>query len=321
VVVTGEGARPVSWEDDEQESGFTFQGSGLEIWGRGHPIWLEKGMKGYSDLENNTRKEMMPNKKKAKETGKGGLHSKGEFESSAHKNSCPQTDHLNELLLIGLITPEVVHDLNNQLTGILGYAELLLMKQIEDTKLINGLRTISLSAEKCKELLANLLSVSRQGTAVISLADLNEIIQKTIDLRSCAWRHKQIEVHQEFGTPIPAIPINVSTLKKALLNLFFYVEEALEARSEERRFFLRTTYSPTEGITISMTHNGAGLLSDLSSKIGQGEEAFLKTDSPVGLGLSQARQWIDVLGGGLKIEKNQSGEHLLIIHLPIKKQY
>ena len=68
--------------------------------------------------------------------------------------------------MIGKITPEVIHDINNHLTGILGYAELLSMKKIEDESIKNGLKNISFSAEKCKNLLANILSLSRQESSL-----------------------------------------------------------------------------------------------------------------------------------------------------------
>ncbi len=66
-------------------------------------------------------------------------------------------DRLSALAMIGKITPEVIHDINNYLTGILGYAELLSMKKIEDESIKNGLKTISFSAEKCKNLLSNII--------------------------------------------------------------------------------------------------------------------------------------------------------------------
>ena len=65
--------------------------------------------------------------------------------------------------MIGKITPEVIHDINNHLTGILGYAELLSMKKIEDESIKKGLKNISFSAEKCKDIAGQYLVLVPSG--------------------------------------------------------------------------------------------------------------------------------------------------------------
>ncbi len=147
-------------------------------------------------------------------------------------------DRLSALAMIGRITPEVIHDINNHLTGILGYAELLSMKKIEDESIKNGLKNITFSAEKCKVLLANLLSLSRQESAFVRFGDVNEIIEKTIDLRRCALRHQQIEVVMDLRNKIPTIAVDVVKLQKIFLNLMFKAEEALEQRVEGRKIVI-----------------------------------------------------------------------------------
>ncbi len=70
---------------------------------------------------------------------------------------------------------------------------------------------------------------------MIHLGDVKEIIEKTIELRRCALRHQQIELALDLGNKIPALVVDGIKLQKALLNLIFKAEEALEQRPEGKK--------------------------------------------------------------------------------------
>jgi len=231
-----------------------------------------------------------------------------------------QLSHLSTLLMIGRITPELIHDINNLLTGILGYTELLSMKKIEDESIKNGLKNIYLSAERCKVLIGNLLSLSRQEKSITSLEDVNEIIEKIIELRSCALRHKKIGFFKDLGNDIPVLSVDSNKIQKAILNLIFNAEEALEQRPDGRKLFFNTIYdSPTNTIVIKITDNGLGISSDRLAQIFEPCFSNKAADLGSGIGLTEARQWIGDLGGTIEVETVEGKGSSFVIHLPVKK--
>jgi two-component system NtrC family sensor kinase len=229
-------------------------------------------------------------------------------------------NQLRDLAMIGKITPEVIHDINNQLTGILGYAELLSMKKIEDESIKNGLKNITFSAEKCKDLLANILDLSRQGISPVHLGDVNEIVEKTIELRKCALRHRQIEIIRELKTKIPTISVDVIKLQKILLNLIFKTEETLEFRPEGKKLIFKTSVTsqkPT-GVIITISANGFGMSPDRLAHI---LDLLPGAESEVpgkAIRLNDTQQWIDDLGGTLKIDSSEGEGPVFMIYLPVK---
>ncbi|MBI4764773.1 MAG: HAMP domain-containing histidine kinase [Deltaproteobacteria bacterium] len=228
-------------------------------------------------------------------------------------------ERLSGLAMIGKITPEVIHEINNHLTGILGYAELLSMKKIEDESIKKGLKNISFSAEKCKELLANVMSLSREESPLIRFGDVNEIIEKTIDLRRCALRHQQIELVLELGEKIPALAAGGVNLQKALLNLIFKAEEALEQRSEGRKIAIKTHFDfLNHTVAITLSANGFGMVHDRLAGILKFFPAEDSRESENGLMIREARQWIDENGGSLTIDSNKGEGPVFMVLLPVR---
>jgi signal transduction histidine kinase len=228
-------------------------------------------------------------------------------------------DRLSALAMIGKITPEVIHDINNYLTAILGYAELLSMKMIEDESIKNGLKNISFSAEKCKILLANILSLSRQEPSLVRFGDVNEIIERTIDLRRCALRHQQIELAIDLGNKIPSLAVDGVNLQKALLNLMFKAEEALEQRPEGRKITFKSLFDSLKNtVVITISANGFGMSRDHLARIFE----LFPTEEPMepenGFTLQEARQWISAMEGSLIIEPKTGEGPVFEVLLPVK---
>jgi C4-dicarboxylate-specific signal transduction histidine kinase len=225
-----------------------------------------------------------------------------------------------DLILIGKLTPEVVHDINNFLTGILGYAELLSMKSHQDQSIKNGLQNIYISAEKCKDLLAHLTALARPEGPMTSQTELNEVVEKIILLRNCALRHKQIAVDRDLQDQLPSLSIKPNRLEKALLALIFYAEDILDHQEKDRKVIVKTgLYDPFEvflSVEISVAQEEA--YPSLLNAFAAHSEASKRV---VGLGmdLQDALHWIEDMGGVLEVEKAAEKGVRFVIRIPIVK--
>lgn len=221
-------------------------------------------------------------------------------------------------LLTGKIAPEVVHDINNLLTGILGYAELLNMKPLADEGVRKGLETISYSAEKCKVLLGRLVSLTREEIPQ-PLADINAGVQEALELRRCAFRHQQIEVTQHLSPNLPPMLTDGILLARVLLTLFLLSEKALAGRSEGKRMDIQTRFDlERKRVSVLVFANGVqGGLSDWT-RLPETAESWNEEDLDSFLSLRQAQIWVGQMEGTLELGWEAGEGPLFSLHLPVR---
>ena len=85
-------------------------------------------------------------------------------------------DKPQKMEAIGTLTGGVAHDLNNVLSGLVSYPELLLIDIPEDSPLRKPILTIKKSGEKAATIAQDLLTLARRGVAVTDVLNLNDII-------------------------------------------------------------------------------------------------------------------------------------------------
>ena len=232
----------------------------------------------------------------------------------------PEEEELQKLAfqaMVGRITPEVVHDINNQLTGILGYAELLMMKKIDDPGIRNGLKNILLAAEKSKGLLDNLLVLAHGETSLTTLNNVNLLLGKTIELRSCALRHRQIEYSLKLDKTVPSILLDGALFHKTVLALIMKAEEMLEPFEYGKTLILETLFNPRcREVIINIRDNNTGISADHFVTLCELKGEELSADLAIRLGLIDACRWIKSLGGSIDIECLKERGTTLSIHFP-----
>lgn len=86
---------------------------------------------------------------------------------------------------IGTLAGGVAHDLNNVLSGVVSYPELLLMDLPEDSPLKRPILTIQESGKKAATIVQDLLTLARRGVSVSEVIDLNRIIKQYLDSLEC----------------------------------------------------------------------------------------------------------------------------------------
>ena len=89
-----------------------------------------------------------------------------------------QLQRSQKMEAIGMLAGGVAHDLNNILSGIVSYPELILLDLSEDSPLRDSIRTIKKSGEKAAAIVQDLLTLARRGVAVRDVTDLNDVIRR-----------------------------------------------------------------------------------------------------------------------------------------------
>lgn len=141
-------------------------------------------------------------------------------------------DRLNrsqKMEALGLLAGGVAHDLNNVLSGIVTYPELLLMDLPDDSPLAHGLKVIQSSGLRATEIVQDLLTLSRRGVITREAVNLNDIIHdflRTPEYEKIISFHPHVEMEVELRADFPQLMGSSVHLQKTVMNLISNAAEA-----------------------------------------------------------------------------------------------
>lgn len=131
---------------------------------------------------------------------------------------------------IGLMAGGVAHDLNNILSAIVGYPELLLRTLPEDSKLRKPIKAIHDSGQRAATVVADLLTVARGVATTREVHDINLLVQEYFNSPECD-RTRSLHTKIDFQTQLAALPLRIKCstvhVKKCLMNLVINAAEAI----------------------------------------------------------------------------------------------
>jgi signal transduction histidine kinase len=222
----------------------------------------------------------------------------------------------DKLASLGSLVAGVAHEINNPLTGVIAYTELLRMKDA-NAGIDDELKKILHNAERCKKIVENLLTFSRQKAPTKSIESLNDIIDRTIDLRTYWLRSGNIEIIREYDEGL-TVYVDAQQLQLVFLNLLLNAEQAISDTGRGKGKIVINTRHDRElrKLTIRFSDDGPGIPMGVISKI---FDPFFTT-KPVGigtgLGLATSHGIITEHGGSIWAESAEGKGTTLIIELP-----
>jgi len=231
-----------------------------------------------------------------------------------------QLYHADKLTSLGLLVSGVAHELNNPLTGILGYSELLMMKT-EDEVLKKDLDKIYSAAERCKKIVENLLTFSRQSPPERSYIRIDELIDSAIELRSYWLRSNGFQIIRDYHD-LPIVSIDPQQIQQVIMNILVNAEYAvLNSGKEERVITLHTHYDKDRNmVVIKISDNGMGLSEDTLTRIFDPFFTTKPVNQGSGLGLSISHGIVKEHNGNIWAEGAPGEGATFTIELPVEKE-
>jgi PAS domain S-box-containing protein len=141
-----------------------------------------------------------------------------------------QLQRAQKMEAIGTLAGGVAHDLNNILSGLVSYPELILMDLSEDSALKNPILTIKKSGEKAAAIVQDLLTLARRGVAVTEVVNLNNIISeylKSPEFDRLKFYHPNVQVETDLDKKLLNISGSPVHISKAIMNLVSNAAEAM----------------------------------------------------------------------------------------------
>ena len=217
-----------------------------------------------------------------------------------------------KLAALGQLVAGVAHELNNPLTGIIGYSELL-AEEVQEEKVVKRLQKLGHEAHRMKRIVDGLLRFARQNNPATRAADLDSALRDVIQLREYHLRKLGIHVESHIDPELPPIAIGEDELKQVLLNLLNNSMDAVED-SVERSIQIRASRHQNT-VVIQFEDSGPGF-ADLNRAF----DPFFTT-KPVGkgtgLGLSICYGIAQECGGEIALANKQPYGASVVLELPV----
>ena len=223
-----------------------------------------------------------------------------------------------KLSAIGGLISGIAHELNNPLTGVMGYSQLLQMRKDIDERAKESLSKINGLAMRCQKIVQNLLSFARKKKPERILTDINEILNKTLELRNYEMQVNNIEMISELEHKLPKTIADEHQLQQVFLNIITNAEQAMLSSHGRGKLTIRTSSNTRNGyITIEIIDSGPGIPEKHRMRIFDPFFTTKDVGSGTGLGLSLSYGIIKEHGGDISV-KNLPGKGAhFFIEIPI----
>jgi two-component system NtrC family sensor kinase len=217
---------------------------------------------------------------------------------------------------IGQLVSGVAHELNNPLASIAAFAQLMLADANLNAEDRHATEVISGEARRASRIVNNLLTFARQHKAEKTYADINKVVENTLELRSYDLSVRGIVLERAYADPPPSTMVDAYQLQQVILNLVTNAEQAMVATERARHRLMVRTRSDGSAIRIEVEDTGPGIPAESLERIFNPFYTTKPVGHGTGLGLSISLGIISEHGGRIWAENVASGGTRFCIDLP-----
>jgi PAS domain S-box-containing protein len=213
--------------------------------------------------------------------------------------------HAEKMAAVGQLVSGVAHEVNNPLTAILGFADLLLENPDLPATAIKDLRVILQEAQRTKQIVQNLLSFARQMPPQRNAVQLNLILRRTIQLRSYDFNSHGVDIVEHLDEGLPDVIGDAHQLQQVFLNILNNAYDAVHEVGRAARIEIMTTKAG-DAVEVSFCDNGYGI--SHPDRIFDPFFTTKEVGKGTGLGLSICYGIVKEHGGEILCHNNPDGQ-------------
>ena len=240
------------------------------------------------------------------------------------KNTQTQLLQSEKLSAIGQLVAGVAHELNNPLTAVIGYAQLL-----EDEfrrgdpaprpgeAVAADLRRIADASERAARIVRNLLAFARRQAAARAPHDAAEVFERVLTLREFALSGSGVALERAFAAGLPPVVVDGNQLQQALLSLVLNAEQAM--RGPVRRLRVGTRYAAdADAVELFIADTGHGITGATLPRIFDPFFSTREVGEGTGLGLSICYGIVRDHGGEIIVDSREGIGTTFAVRLPAR---
>lgn len=216
---------------------------------------------------------------------------------------------------VGRMAAGVAHEINNPLSGILMYAELLKEGLNGDEEKRRDVQVIIDQTLRCKKIVSDLLEFSRQSVGKVTAFTIEALIDKSLNVLINQASFQDVRVRKQVQAGMPEMIGDLGQLQQVMTNLFINAADAMNGKGS---LAVDAGYDQDRGVfSIKVADTGPGIPEHLRDKV---FDIFFTT-KPVGkgtgLGLSISQNIVKLHGGSLTFHCPPRGGTTFVIEMPL----
>lgn len=221
----------------------------------------------------------------------------------------------DRLASIGELASGIAHELNNPLTSVIGFSQLLLGKDLPD-EIKEDIKIIYSEARRAADVMKNLLIFARKHSPVKQLVSINSVIEKVLALRAYEHKVENIQVVTRFAPDLPLTLADYFQLQQVFLNIIINAEHFM-LEAHRRGTLTITTRLVGNTIRVSFADDGPGIARE---NLGRLFDPFFTTKEVgegTGLGLSICHGIVTEHRGRIYAESEPGKGATFVVELPV----
>jgi two-component system, NtrC family, sensor kinase len=231
------------------------------------------------------------------------------------KSTQAQLVQSEKLSGIGEFVAGVAHELNNPLTSVMGFSELLAQSNTDPAHR-RPLELIHKSAVRCQKIVQSLLSFARKHQPERKLSNANTLVENAVDFLSYQLRTSNIELITRLDPRLPNTMLDPHQMQQVFLNIINNGRQAIEAHRPKGRIIV-TTQASADHLRVTFQDDGPGIAEENLAKLFDPFFTTKEVGKGTGLGLSLCYGIVKEHGGQISVRSKLGEGATFVIELPL----
>jgi signal transduction histidine kinase len=217
-------------------------------------------------------------------------------------------------VMLGQLLTGAAHELNNSLTGILGFTNMMLGEQ-ESSTLKNDIFTIYHEAKRCQQIVQGLLTMGRDPYVEKMNVQIDQIVDSVLDVQQFNLNKHSITVYKDYAPEISPVHVNYYQIQQVLINIVINAIQSIRDGNKPGEIRIEI-FENAINVTIVIHDNGPGFNSEDAELI---FKPFYTTKAPgegTGLGLSICKEILHAHDGHIHAHSGEGDGAEFVIEIP-----
>ena len=220
----------------------------------------------------------------------------------------------DRLASIGELAAGIAHELNNPLTSVVGFSQLILEGEVPP-EIRDDLTVVNNEAQRAAKIVKNLLTFARKHSPVKQSNQINDCINEVLSLRAYELKCQNIKVISRLDADLPRVMFDYFQMQQVFINLIINAEFFM-VRAHNGGTLIITTEKSDGIIRISIADDGPGITQDDLNHLFSPFFTTKEVGKGTGLGLSICHGIISEHGGKIFARSETGKGATFIIELP-----
>jgi two-component system, NtrC family, sensor kinase len=223
-----------------------------------------------------------------------------------------------KLAAVGEMAAGIAHELNNPLTTVSGFTELVLGELPKEANVRSDLELVLKESQRARSVVRRLLDFSRQSESARARSDINEIITDVLALVNHLLHTSGVQLFTDLTKNLPWISVDRNQMKQVFLNI---IHNALHAMPTGGELHITTTHKRRDQmhwLVIALRDTGIGIAPENIERVFEPFFTTRSKDGGTGLGLSVTYGIVTDHGGRLEVESEVGKGTSFVVWLPIE---